>query len=350
METNPLEIRNLSVSFYTPAGEVEAVRDVSLTLHKGEILVLAGESGSGKSVLCRSVLKLLPRFAKIKAGQICVQGQDITDYGEKKMEQLRGVILSMVFQNPLTTLNPSMSMGAQLREAIQRHEKMSRNQADDRAVELLRLVGIDDGRQRLSLLPQAFSGGQRQRCALAIALAAKPDILFADEPTTALDVTVQAHILDLLKKLRDQMGLSIVFVTHDLGVVARLADRVGIMYAGKIVEIGTAEEIFYDPRHPYTWGLLAAMPSTVQPGERLHTIPGMPPDMLHPPQGDAFAARNQYALDIDYEEMPPFFEVSPTHQVASWLLDPRAPEVHSPINCHGRKGAQWRTISWKQDT
>lgn len=325
-----LHVDHLSVTFHTEAGSVEAVRDVSLALKKGEILALAGESGCGKSVLCRSLVKLLPAYAAITSGTITVHDTDITAYTDTQMQALRGKTIAMVFQNPLTTLNPSMTMGAQLREALIRKEKLSRQEADERAVELLHLVGISDGEHRLHMLPQAFSGGQRQRCALAIALAASPDILLADEPTTALDVTVQMQILDLLKHLRNVMGLSILFITHDLGVVARLADRVAIMYAGKIVEIGTADEVFYDARHPYTWGLLQALPSAVGPGERLQAIPGMPPYLAPSPAGDAFAARNPYALAIDYETAPPFFSVSPTHEAATWLLDPRAPKIPQP--------------------
>lgn len=330
MDNDVLTIEHLSVSFFLDEGELEAVRDVSLQLKKGEILAIAGESGSGKSVLCKAVMKLLPSFAPIKSGKILLNGTDITGYGEKQMQELRGTVLSMVFQNPMGTLNPSLSMGEQLREAIRQHEPMDRETADRKAVELLHLVGIEDGEHRLGMLPSAFSGGQCQRCAVAIALAASPTILMADEPTTALDVTVQLQILDLLKTLRDKMGLSIIFITHDLGVVAHLADRVGIMYAGKLLEIGTVDEIFYDPRHPYTWGLLQAMPIMAGKGEKLRNIPGMPPSLIHPPIGDAFADRNEFALQIDYEQEPPFFEVSPTHQVASWLLDQRAPKVKRP--------------------
>lgn len=328
--TLPLEIEDLSLCFDTSAGKIEALRQVSLQLHAGEILVLAGESGCGKSVLCRSVLKLLPPFAHITGGAIRIQGQDVTAYTERQMASLRGRVVSMVFQNPLTTLNPAMTMGEQLREALNRDGTMSRAEADRQAVALLEMVGIHDGAYRLGQVPQAFSGGQRQRCALAIALAAKPAVLLADEPTTALDVTVQVQILDVLRDLRRKQGLSMIFVTHDLGVAAHLADRVGIMYAGRIVEIGTAEEIFYDARHPYTWGLLAALPSYSNAG-RLQAIPGMPPDMLHPPKGDAFAERNACALAIDYEQEPPMFSISPTHQAATWLLDPRAPKVDPPV-------------------
>lgn len=330
MSEPAIDIRDVSVQFQTELGVVQALRHVSLAIQPGEIVVLAGESGCGKSVLCRSILKLLPRNSKQTTGQILLGQRDITSYTEKQIEQLRGATLSMVFQNPLTTLNPSMTMGAQLREAICHSQKLSQPAADARAVELLRLVGITDGARRLDLLPHAFSGGQRQRCALAIALAQEPQILIADEPTTALDVTVQLEILDLLKSLRQRQGLTILFVTHDLGVAARIADRIGIMYAGKLVEIGTADDIFYDARHPYTWGLLGALPAAVPVGKRLAAIPGMPPDMLRPPQGDAFADRNPYALGIDYETEPPLFSVSPTHQAATWLLDPRAPHVTPP--------------------
>ncbi len=236
----------------------------------------------------------------------------------------------MVFQDPMTTLNPTMPVGKQIMEAVLKHERVSREEAKKRAVEMLDLVGIEDAEHRYMLQPHYFSGGMRQRCVLAIALALKPRLLFADEPTTALDVTVQAKILDLLLKLKHKLGLSIVFISHDLGVVAKIADRVAVMYAGKLVEVGRAEEIFYDPRHPYTWGLLSALPSLAKKGEGLKCIPGMPPMLLNPPKGDAFAVRNEYAMAIDYEEMPPMFQVSPTHSAATWLLDKRAPNVQPP--------------------
>lgn len=258
MSEPAIDIRDVSIQFQTELGVVQALRHVSLTIQPGEIVVLVGESGCGKSVLCRSILKLLPRNSKQTTGQILLGQRNITSYTEKQMEQLRGKTLAMVFQNPLTTLNPSMTMGTQLREAICHRQQMSRAAADARASELLQLVGIADGAHRLDLLPQAFSGGQRQRCSLAIALAQEPQILIADEPTTALDVTVQLEILDLLRNLQRRQDLTILFVTHDLGVAARIADRIGIMYAGKLVEIGTADDIFYDARHPYTWGLLGA--------------------------------------------------------------------------------------------
>lgn len=325
-----LDIRGLSLSFFTHDGEVEAVRDVSLSLHKGEIVALVGESGCGKSTLCRSIVKLIPSYARIKKGQILIHDRDITDLSEKEMRHIRGTEVGMVFQNPLTTLNPVMTVGTQLREALMRLPEMTKEKVEEESIRLLELVGIPDGKERLSMTPGEFSGGQRQRVTLAIALASKPELLLADEPTTALDVTVQLRLLDLFKRLAKEQGLAILLVTHDLGVAACLADRVGIMYAGRMIEIGDTDEIFYDPRHPYTWGLLGALPSAERSDRRLTAIEGMPPDMANLPKGDAFADRNAYALAIDYEKEPPMFSVSPTHMVATWLLDPRAPKVELP--------------------
>lgn len=325
-----LDIRGLSLSFFTHDGEVEAVRDVSLSLHKGEIVALVGESGCGKSTLCRSIVKLIPSYARIKKGQILIHDRDITDLSEKEMRHIRGTEVGMVFQNPLTTLNPVMTVGTQLREALMRLPEMTKEKVEEESIRLFELVGIPDGKERLSMTPGEFSGGQRQRVTLAIALASKPELLLADEPTTALDVTVQLRLLDLFKRLAKEQGLAILLVTHDLGVAACLADRVGIMYAGRMVEIGDTDEIFYDPRHPYTWGLLGALPSAERSDRRLIAIEGMPPDMANLPKGDAFADRNAYALAIDYEKEPPMFSVSPTHMVATWLLDPRAPKVELP--------------------
>ena len=329
MET-VLEVKNLSVSFDTQKGEVEAVRDVSFSVKKGEILAIVGESGCGKTVMSQSVLKLLPRNSRIKSGQILVEGTDIMNYKEKEMQRLRGTTLSMVFQDPMMNLNPTIPVGVQITEAILRHEKVSREEAKQRAIEMLQLVGIEDAAQRYRLQPHYFSGGMRQRCVLAIALALKPKLLFADEPTTALDVTVQSKILNLLLDLKEELGLSIIFITHDLSVAAKIADRVAVMYAGKIVEIGKAEEVFYNPQHPYTWGLLSSLPSLAKKGEQLKCITGMPPSLLHPPTGDAFARRNPYAMEIDYKEMPPMFEITPTHYAATWLLDKRAPKIARP--------------------
>lgn len=323
-----LDVKHLSVSFFTREGEVQAVCDVSFSLHKGEVLAIVGESGCGKSVLCKSIMKLLPSTARIKQGSIYVCGQDITACKEREMCKLRGKIFSMVFQDPMAVLNPTMTIRTQIEEAIRIHQPQLGNvERVEKVVELMQLVGIENARERMALYPHNFSGGMRQRIVMAIALAADPSVLFADEPTTALDVTIQAQILDLFKSIQKKKGMATVFVSHDLGVVARVADRVAVMYAGKIVEIGTAEEIFYDPKHPYTWGLLQSLPVLSRGKEWLQTIPGMPPSLLHPPRGDAFACRNRYALQIDYEEEPPMFKVSDTHYAATWLLDERAPKI-----------------------
>lgn len=327
-----LEIKNLSVSFRTPQGEVEAVRDVSLSLHSGEVLAIVGESGCGKSVLCKSVMKLLPRNAWIKSGTILADGMDITHYSQRDMEHLRGRLFSMVLQDPMTALDPTMTVGAQIAEAVRVHQpRMERGAVRRRVLELMELVGIDRPEERYGRYPFDFSGGMRQRSVMAIALACGPKILFADEPTTALDVTIQAQILDLLRDVQAKLGTAAVLVTHDLGVVARAADQVAVMYAGKIVETGTVEDIFYDPRHPYTWGLLRSLPAWAKEGQPLYTIPGTPPSLLHPPKGDAFACRNEHALAIDYQEAPPMFQVSDTHFAATWLLDERAPEIAPPL-------------------
>ena len=327
-----LEVKNLSVSFDTPRGELQAVRDVSFDLHEGEVLAVVGESGSGKSVLCKAIMKLLRKDARIKGGSILVDGVDNTNYRPRDMERLRGKLFSMVFQDPMTSLNPTIAIGEQIAEAVRVHNrKLSRDQVHRRVIELMELVGIDAPESRYGLYPYNFSGGMRQRSVLAIALASNPRILFADEPTTALDVTIQAQILDLLRDVQQKLGTATVLVSHDLGVVARVADRVAVMYAGRIVEIGTTEEIFYDPRHPYTWGLMRSLPAYAQRGEPLYTIPGMPPSLIDPPAGDAFACRNEYALAIDYEEEPPMFQLSPTHFAATWLLDKRAPKVAPPV-------------------
>lgn len=329
---NLLEVKNLSVSFDSAAGEIQAVRDVSFSLKKGEVLAVVGESGCGKSVLCKSIMKLLPSSARIKEGKILVRGCDITDYREQDMQKIRGKVFSMVFQDPMTSLNPAMKIGHQIAEAVMVHNrKMPGEKVRQRVLELMELVGIDRPEERFQLYPYNFSGGMRQRSVMAIALASNPDILFADEPTTALDVTIQAQILDLLREVQEKLGTATILVSHDLGVVARAADRVAVMYAGKIVEIGTAEEVYYDPRHPYTWGLMRSLPAFSKGKDSLYTIPGMPPTLIDPPKGDAYAPRNEYALGIDYEEMPPMFKITDTHYAATWLLDKRAPKIIPPV-------------------
>ena len=334
---NILELKNLTVSIDSPMGKVEAVRGVSLALRPGEVLAIVGESGCGKSMLCRSIMKLLPRSARIEGGQIIANGVDITGYSQREMNRLRGRLFSMVLQDPMTALDLTQTVEAQIAEAVRVHSpRLDRQALHQRVMELMELVGIPQPETRGKLYPYHFSGGQRQRVVMAIALAADPKILLADEPTTALDVTVQAQILDLLKSIQRRLHTATILISHDLGVVARAADRVAIMYAGRIVEIGTAEEIYYDPRHPYTWGLMRSLPALARDG-KLYTIPGMPPSLVDPPKGDAFACRNEYALAIDYEQAPPMFRVSDTHYAATWLLDPRAPKVTPPIggNAHG---------------
>lgn len=326
-----LEITNLSVSFDTAQGKVQAVRGVSFSLQSGEVLAIVGESGCGKSVLCKTIMKLLPDTARINSGTIAVNGIDITRYREQDMRKLRGNYFSMVFQDPMTSLNPTIPIGRQIGEAVKIHNPgMTKAEVYQKVLELMELVGIGQVKERYPLYPYSFSGGMRQRSVMAIGLASNPKLLFADEPTTALDVTVQAQILDLIREIQKNLGTSMILVSHDLGVVARAADRVAVMYAGKIVEIGKTEEIFYEPCHPYTWGLMKSLPAFSKAGRELYTIPGMPPTLLHPPKGDAFACRNEYALAIDYEEEPPMFRVTDTHYAATWLLDKHAPRIDRP--------------------
>lgn len=326
-----LEITNLSVSFDTAQGKVQAVRGVSFSLQCGEVLAIVGESGCGKSVLCKTIMKLLPDTARINSGTIAVNGIDITRYREQDMRKLRGNYFSMVFQDPMTSLNPTIPIGRQIGEAVKIHNPgMTKAEVYQKVLELMELVGIGQVKERYPLYPYSFSGGMRQRSVMAIGLASNPKLLFADEPTTALDVTVQAQILDLIREIQKNLGTAMILVSHDLGVVARAADRVAVMYAGKIVEIGKTEEIFYEPCHPYTWGLMKSLPAFSKAGRELYTIPGMPPTLLHPPKGDAFACRNEYALAIDYEEEPPMFRVTDTHYAATWLLDKHAPRIDRP--------------------
>lgn len=325
-----LEVKNLEISFDTFAGKVQAIRDVSFELYKGETLAIVGESGSGKSVTTRSIMGLLASNANIDNGEILFNGTDILKKSEKELQKIRGKEIAMIFQDPMTSLDPTMPIGKQVAESLMKHNKLIKKEGLRQALDLLNLVGIPNAEKRLKNYPHQFSGGQRQRIVIAIALICYPQILIADEPTTALDVTIQAQILELLKDIQQKINSSIIFITHDLGVVANVADRVAVMYGGKIVEVGTAEEIFYNPQHPYTWGLLGSMPTLEGTGDRLYAIPGSPPDLLDPPTGDAFYPRNEFALQIDAEQQPPFFDVSPTHKAATWLLAPQAPKVTPP--------------------
>ncbi|ANZ95497.1 MULTISPECIES: ABC transporter ATP-binding protein [Brochothrix] len=333
-----LEVDNLNVSFHTFAGEVRAIRGVSFELYKGETLAIVGESGSGKSVSSKAIMGLLPpRNSEITNGSIKFKGNDLVKYSEKKMQKVRGKEIAMIFQDPMTSLNPTIPIGKQIMEPLRKHQGMNRDAARSRAIELLELVGIPDAEKRLKEYPHQYSGGMRQRVVIAIALACDPEVLIADEPTTALDVTIQAQILELLKEIQEKTGTAVIFITHDLGVVASIADRVAVMYAGEIVEIGTVDEIFYNPKHPYTWGLISSMPSLESSTESLYAIPGSPPDLLIPPKGDAFAARNEFAMKIDSEQKPPLFKVSDTHFAATWLLHPDAPKVEAPAEIQRRQ-------------
>ena len=332
MSERVIEINDLHVSFDIEVGEVQAVRGVDFYLNKGETLAIVGESGSGKSVTTKAITKLFQgKSGRIKQGSIIFNGEDLTQKSEKELMKLRGKEISMIFQDPMTSLNPTMKIGKQVMEPIIKHIGLSKSEAKQRAIELLELVGLKHVKERFNAYPHQFSGGQRQRIVIALALACEPKILIADEPTTALDVTMQAQILDLMKELQQKIDTSIIFITHDLGVVANVADRVAVMYGGQMIETGDVDEIFYDPKHPYTWGLLSSMPDLETEGSTaLQAIPGSPPDLVHPPKGDAFAARSEYALSIDFKEAPPWFRVSPTHYVRSWLLDERAPKVEPP--------------------
>jgi oligopeptide transport system ATP-binding protein len=332
MYENKLEVKGLKVSFSTENGRVQAVRGISFTLKKGETLAIVGESGSGKSVTSKAVMGLLPSNAKVEAGEILYDGVDLLRLSERAMTGIRGKRIAMIFQDPTSSLDPIMRIGRQITETLllsENGKKMTANEAKEKAIKLLEEVGIPEPETRFYQYPFQLSGGMRQRIVIAIALSADPEILICDEPTTALDVTIQAQILDLINRLKEERKLSVLFITHDLGVVARMADRVAVTYAGKIVEYGTVEEIFYEAKHPYTWALLSSVPDP-DSSERLEAITGVPPDMISPPRGDAFAARNPYALAIDFEQEPPFFQVSDTHFAATWLLHENAPKISTP--------------------
>ena len=328
---NVLEIEHLSLSLPSKKGKVPILHDVNLTVGAGKILGLVGESGSGKSMTAFAVTRLLPGGGKAElGGSIRLMGRQLLGISEKSMEEVRGRDVSMIFQEPMTCLNPVFTIGTQMTDVIRTHEKMGKEEAEKKALVLLEEVHIRNAEDVLHSYPYELSGGMRQRVVIAIALSCDPDLLICDEPTTALDVTIQAKILELIRSIQRERGISVIYITHDLGVVAKVADYVDVMYAGKIVETGTIDEIFYDPRHPYTWGLLSAMPDLDTADERLYTIPGSPPNLLHEKAGDAFAPRNKYALEIDDEIDPPMFKISDTHFAATWLLDPRAPKVEMP--------------------
>ncbi|MCI9068619.1 MAG: ABC transporter ATP-binding protein [Lachnospiraceae bacterium] len=332
-----LTAKELEIQFKLRGKTLNAIRGVSLDLYKGEILAIVGESGSGKSVFTKSFMGLLDRNGRVAGGRILYYGRDgeepldlATVKREKEWYKIRGHEIAMIMQDPMTSLNPLKTIGKQIMEAVLLHQDVNRAEAKKRTLKYLEDVGIQDAARRFSQYPHEFSGGMRQRVVIAIAIACAPKILICDEPTTALDVTIQAQILDLLKELRHKYSLSIILITHDLGVVANIADRVAVMYAGDIIEIGTSEDIFYDPKHPYTQALLSSLPQIGVKGTDLFSIPGTPPNLFTEIRGDAFAPRNPKALKIDFLKTPPYFQVSPTHKAKTWLLDPRAPKVEPP--------------------
>jgi len=328
-----LSVKDLNLKFTLRGRELHAIRDVSLDLYKGESLAIVGESGSGKSVFTKCFMGLNDQNGNIESGSIMYAGKDLAKINEEKeWLKIRGGEIAMVMQDPMTSLNPLKTIGAQIMEAIMLHQHVSKEEAHKQMLEVLYDVGIDVPARRAKQYPHEFSGGMRQRVVIAIAVACRPKILICDEPTTALDVTIQAQILSLIKELRERLDLTCVYITHDLGVVANVADRIAVMYAGDIIELGMCEEIFYDPRHPYTWALLSSLPQLGVKGEPLFSIKGTPPNLYMEIVGDAFAPRNPYALEIDFVEKPPFFEVSPTHKARTWLLDPRAPKIDPPEN------------------
>ena len=340
-----LSIRDLDISFQTTAGSVHAIRGVDLDLYRGETVAIVGESGSGKSVSMKAVMGILDKNSTVNSGRILFTYQE---HGEAKTvdilkmdrrairHTINGRHIAMVFQDPMTSLDPTMTVGKQIMEGMLLHEGIGKKEAWKRAVSLLTMVGISDPEKRMKNYPHQLSGGMRQRVVIAIALACDPDVLICDEPTTALDVTIQAKILELIKSIQAEMQLSVIYITHDLGVVAKVADYVNVMYAGNIVERGQINEVFYDPRHPYTWGLLSAMPYLNTTEERLFAIPGSPPNLMHEKKGDAFSPRNIFALNIDDRLMPPMFKITDTHAAATWLLHENAPKVQMPEELRAR--------------
>ncbi len=334
MNKTLLDIQNLKVSFFTPAGEVRAVDGISYTLNAGEVIGIVGESGSGKSVSSYAVMRLIDPPGRIKEGKIMFNGMDLTQADEKTMQSIRGNEISMIFQDPMTSLNPVFRVGNQIIEAILKHQDVSRKEARQQAIEMLRLVGIPGPEKRIDQYPHEFSGGMRQRAMIAMALSCRPKLLIADEPTTALDVTIQAQILELMKELKQKINMAIILITHDLGIISDLCDRVIVMYAGKIVEEASIDDIFYNPKHPYTSGLLNSIPKLdADENQRLVPIEGNPVDLLNPPAGCPFAPRCKHCMRICLKENPPFYRVSDTQKAACWLLYKDNPEALEELGC-----------------
>lgn len=325
-----LTLADLQVEFKTFGGEVQAVRGVSLELFKGETVAIVGESGCGKSVTANAIMGLIPQPpGRIKAGKVLFKGQDLTKLSKAGLRKIQGVDISMIFQDPMTALNPTLTIGEQLTEGLRTHRKISKSAAREKAIDMLHLVGISNPIERLKQFPHQFSGGMRQRIVIAIALICEPELLIADEPTTALDVTIQAQILELFEEIQTKTGVSIILITHDLGVVAKIADRIAVMYAGKIIEVGDKREIFYTPQHPYTKGLLNSVPRLDLQDEELQPIEGTPPDLFSPPVGCPFAPRCAFAMDVCERVYPETTVKSEQHKVNCWLQDERAKLVFS---------------------
>ncbi|TCU77396.1 oligopeptide transport system ATP-binding protein [Tissierella praeacuta] len=326
-----LSVKDLVIKFRLRGDVLTAIRGASLDIYEGESLTIVGESGSGKSVFTKSFMGLIDGNGWIDSGSIIFEGEEISKYKrEKDWLKIRGKKIAMVFQDPMTSLNPLKTVGKQVQETVELHQGLKNEEARRKVIEILKDVGINEPERRYKQYPHEFSGGMRQRVVIAIAIACNPRILICDEPTTALDVTIQAQILNLLKKLKEKYQLTTVYITHDLGVVANVADRIAVMYAGDIIEIGQCEEVFYNAQHPYTWALLSSLPQLGVKGEPLFSIKGTPPNLFYEIKGDAFAPRNPKALKIDFIEKPPYFDVSSTHKAKTWLLDPRAPKVNPP--------------------
>lgn len=326
-----LSAKDVEVKFRVRQNYLTAIRGVSLDLYEGETFAIVGESGSGKSVFTKTFTGMLESNGRVTNGSIMFHDTDLVGLKtDKDWEGIRGAKISTVFQDPMTSLNPIRTIGSQIVEVIEKHQKISKQEAKEQAINMMTRVGIPNAADRFDEYPFQYSGGMRQRIVIAIALSCHPEILICDEPTTALDVTIQAQIINLIKDLQKELGFTTIYITHDLGVVAKVADRVGVMYGGQIVEYGTVEEIFYDPKHPYTWALLSSLPQLGVKGEDLYYIVGTPPSLFNKIKGDSFAPRNEKALKIDFEKEPPFFKVSDTHFAKTWLLDPRAPALEKP--------------------
>lgn len=326
-----ISAKDIEVKFRVRDKYLTAIRNVSLDLYEGETFAIVGESGSGKSVFTKTFTGMLESNGKISNGSVMFHGQDLTKLKkDKDWEGIRGAKISTIFQDPMTSLNPIRTIGFQITEVIEKHQKVGKAAAKKQAIEMMERVGIPDAANRFDEYPFQYSGGMRQRIVIAIALSCHPEILICDEPTTALDVTIQAQIIQLIRDLQKELGFTTLYITHDLGVVANVADRVGVMYGGQIIEYGNVDEIFFDPQHPYTWALLSSLPQIGVKGQELAYITGTPPSLFNKIKGDAFAPRNEHALNIDFEQEPPFFKVSDTHYAKTWLLDPRAPKVEKP--------------------